>query len=59
MCSTLLETSLILAKRQPIYQDFASKFFEDYVSMIDSMNSVDNIGRCSWGRVKMQIKSRN
>jgi len=44
-CSIMLEISLILAHREPIYQDMASKFFEHFVAIMDAMNSVDGVGR--------------
>lgn len=34
----------MLAQREPIYQDMASKFFEHFIAIIDAMNSVDDIG---------------
>ncbi|KAH3884844.1 uncharacterized protein LOC127838481 [Dreissena polymorpha] len=43
-CSIMLEMSLLLAHREPIYQDMASKFFEHFVSIVDAMNNVDGIG---------------
>ncbi|KAL4223305.1 hypothetical protein ACF0H5_016776 [Mactra antiquata] len=43
-CSIMLEISLILAQKEPIYQDMASKFFEHFIAIIDAMNSVDNVG---------------
>ncbi|WAR03594.1 YM54-like protein [Mya arenaria] len=45
LCSIMLEISLILAHRDCIYQDMASKFFEDFVVVMDSLNSVDDIGQ--------------
>ncbi|KAH3884847.1 hypothetical protein DPMN_008832, partial [Dreissena polymorpha] len=43
-CSIMLEMSLLLASREPIYQDMASKFFEHFVSIVDAMNHVDGVG---------------
>ncbi|XP_060574853.1 uncharacterized protein LOC132732452 [Ruditapes philippinarum] len=43
-CSIMLEISLILAQREPIYQDMASKFFEHFVAITDAMNNVDEVG---------------
>ena len=40
----MLEISLILANRDPIYQDMASKFFEHYVAIIDAMNNISELG---------------
>lgn len=42
--SIMLEMSLILAQREPIYQDMASKFFEHFIAIVDAMNNVDDIG---------------
>jgi len=44
-CSIMLEISLMLAQREPIYQDMASKFFEHFIAIIDAMNNVDEIGK--------------
>lgn len=44
-CSIMLEMSLILAQREPIYQDMASKFFEHFVAITDAMNNVDDVGK--------------
>jgi hypothetical protein len=41
----MLEISLILAQREPIYQDMASKFFEHFVAITDAMNNVDEVGK--------------
>lgn len=41
----MLEMSLILAQREPIYQDMASKFFEHFVAITDAMNNVDDVGK--------------
>ncbi|KAH3884842.1 uncharacterized protein LOC127838507 [Dreissena polymorpha] len=43
-CSLMLEISLILAAREPVYQDMASKFFEDFIAVLDSINDMDGIG---------------
>ncbi|XP_052799816.1 uncharacterized protein LOC128231263 isoform X2 [Mya arenaria] len=43
-CTIMLEISLILAHREPIYQDMASKFFEHFIGIMDAMNSVDGVG---------------
>ena len=38
-CVIMLEMSLILARRDPIYEDMASKFFEHFVFIIDAINN--------------------
>ncbi|KAL3857125.1 hypothetical protein ACJMK2_011820 [Sinanodonta woodiana] len=43
-CCIMLEISLILARRDLIYEDMASKFFEHFVTICDAMNSVDGVG---------------
>ncbi|XP_021370188.1 uncharacterized protein YMR196W-like [Mizuhopecten yessoensis] len=43
-CSIMLEISLILAKRDPTYEDMASKFFEHFVAIIDAINQHGNVG---------------
>lgn len=40
----MLEISLILAYKDPIYEDMASKFFEHFLSIVDSINSVGGDG---------------
>ncbi|XP_046356033.2 uncharacterized protein YMR196W-like [Haliotis rufescens] len=34
----MMQISLILAKRDPIYEDMASKFFEHFIAIVDAMN---------------------
>ncbi|KAJ8312220.1 hypothetical protein KUTeg_009593 [Tegillarca granosa] len=43
-CSIMLEMSLILARRDHIYEDMASKFFEHFVAIVDAINKKDGIG---------------
>ncbi|XP_060066429.1 uncharacterized protein LOC132546729 [Ylistrum balloti] len=43
-CSIMLEISLILAKRDPTYEDMASKFFEHFVAIIDAINEKGTMG---------------
>lgn len=43
-CVIMLEISLILARRDPIYEDMASKFFEHFVFILDAMNNVAGEG---------------
>lgn len=43
-CAIMLEISLTLARREHIYEDMASKFFEHFVAIVDAMNSVDGVG---------------
>ncbi|KAK6192815.1 hypothetical protein SNE40_004222 [Patella caerulea] len=37
-CAIMLDMSLTLAKRDVIYEDMASKFFEHFVAIVDAMN---------------------
>lgn len=37
-CVTMLEMSLKLARKEPAYQDIASKFFEHFVQIVDAIN---------------------
>ena len=41
----MLEISLILANREPVYQDMASKFFAHYVAIIDAINNMSELGK--------------
>lgn len=34
----MLEISLILAEKNPVYEDTACKFFEHFVAIVDAMN---------------------
>ncbi|XP_076108281.1 uncharacterized protein LOC143076408 [Mytilus galloprovincialis] len=43
-CLIMLEISLILAKRDHVYEDMASKFFEHFVAIVDAINKKDGIG---------------
>ena len=43
----MLEISLILANREPVYQDMASKFFAHYVAIIDAINNMSELGKLS------------
>jgi len=45
-CSTMLSMALELASEDPAYEDVASKFFEHFVAIVDSMNGVG--GRGLW-----------
>jgi len=37
-CLIMLEISLILAKRDRVYEDMACKFFEHFVAIVDAIN---------------------
>ena len=43
-CLTMLSIALELAKTNPVYQDMASKFFEHFIAICDSMNSLGGFG---------------
>jgi hypothetical protein len=43
-CLTMLAISLELALERPVYEDIASKFFEHYLSICDSINSLGGTG---------------
>ncbi len=43
-CATMLSMALKLAERDPAYEDMASKFFEHFVAIADSMNWLDGTG---------------
>ena len=43
-CSIMLEISLTLSRRDCIYEDMASKFFEHFVAIADAINQKDGIG---------------
>jgi Glycosyl hydrolase family 63 C-terminal domain len=45
-CSTMLSIAIELAAEDPAYEDVASKFFEHFMSIMDSMNHFD--GRGLW-----------
>lgn len=44
-CSIMLEISLTLSRRDCIYEDMASKFFEHFVAIADAINQKDGIGK--------------
>lgn len=44
-CSIMLEISLTLSRRDCIYEDMASKFFEHFVAIADAINEKDGIGK--------------
>ena len=44
-CSIMLEISLTLSRRDCIYEDMASKFFEHFVAIADAINQKDGIVR--------------
>ena len=43
-CLTMLSMALELAQTRPAYEDMASKFFEHFVAICDSINSLGGIG---------------
>ncbi len=43
-CSTMLAIALKLAERDPAYEDMASKFFEHFVAIVDSINFLGGSG---------------
>jgi hypothetical protein len=43
-CLTMLSIALELAQTRPAYEDMASKFFEHFVAICDSMNSLGGTG---------------
>jgi hypothetical protein len=43
-CSTMLSIALELACEDRVYEDVASKFFEHFVAIVDSMNSLGGTG---------------
>jgi len=43
-CVIMLEISLTLARRDPTYEDMASKFFEHFVAIVDAINQRDDMG---------------
>ena len=43
-CATMLSMALKLAERDPAYEDMASKFFEHFVAIADSMNCLGGTG---------------
>jgi hypothetical protein len=43
-CTTMLAISLELAREHPAYEDMATKFFEHFVAITDSMNTLGGTG---------------
>lgn len=43
-CSSMLTMAIELADSNTVYEDMASKFFEHYVSIAESMNTLDGTG---------------
>jgi hypothetical protein len=43
-CGTLLSMSLELARKDPSFEDMASKFFEHYIAIADAMNTLGGTG---------------
>jgi hypothetical protein len=43
-CATMLSMALELAKKDPAYEDVASKFFEHFIAITDAINSLDGAG---------------
>ena len=43
-CNTMLAMALKLAERDPAYEDMASKFFEHFVAIVDSINFLGGHG---------------
>ena len=43
-CSVMLQMSLELARAEPEYEDIASKFFEDFVGIVDAINALGESG---------------
>ncbi len=43
-CSTMLSMALELAREDAVYEDVASKFFEHFVAIVDSMNTLGGTG---------------
>jgi hypothetical protein len=43
-CGTMLSIALELAEEDPAYEDIASKFFEDFVTIADAMNNLGGTG---------------
>ena len=45
---TMLATALMLAEKNPIYEDVASKFWEHFIYIANAMNSKDDPERSLW-----------
>jgi hypothetical protein len=43
-CGTLLSMALELARKDPSFEDMASKFFEHYIAIADAMNTLGGTG---------------
>jgi len=43
-CATMLSIALELARKEPAYEDMASKFFEHFISIADAMNRLHGYG---------------
>ena len=43
-CGTMLSMALELARKDPVYEDIASKFFEHFMAIVSAMNSVEGDG---------------
>jgi hypothetical protein len=43
-CGIMLSMALELARRDPVYEDIASKFFEHFMAIVSAMNSVEGDG---------------
>jgi hypothetical protein len=43
-CATMLSMALELARKDPAYEDVASKFFEHFVAIADAMNTLGGTG---------------
>jgi hypothetical protein len=43
-CSTMLSMALELARKDPVYDDVASKFFEHFIAIADAMNTLGGTG---------------
>src|SRR5262249_58410528 len=43
-CATMLSMALELARKDPAYEDVASKFFEHFVAITDAMNQLGGDG---------------
>lgn len=46
-CVTMLDMALILAEKDPVYEDMASKYFEHFILIVDAINSSGQ-GRGLW-----------
>jgi hypothetical protein len=46
----MLSIALILAERDPVYEDLASKFWEHYIYIADSMNNPNDPEKSLWDR---------